>query len=239
LEELGILGVFPAMLDRWNFSLEIAPVDQLPALKPGCLIWKPCPSVSSDKLPSHVGALLKAMTSSIFRRGRAPNPSAEDDGNFGLTHLNPALEANASGLGDQRTSFEVDIVAIHGINGHPFTTWTHEDGVCWIRDFLPGHLPGARIFTFGYESKVAFTLSTGGLGDFARSLLVALTGTRKSREVGAVKEYLISSSTSVLRLVLISRQERHRPIIFVCHSMGGIVVKKVGTRLQRPSEVCH
>ncbi|KAI9762477.1 MAG: hypothetical protein M1840_001237 [Geoglossum simile] len=140
------------------------------------------------------------MTSSIFRRGRAP--SAEDDGNLGLTHLNPSLDTNASGLGDQKTPFEVDIVAIHGINGHPLMTWTHEDGVCWIRDFLPGHLPGARIFTFGYESKVAFTLSTGGLGDFARSLLVALTGTRKSRE------------------------ERRRSIIFVCHSMGGIVVKK-------------
>ncbi|KAH0558568.1 hypothetical protein GP486_004775 [Trichoglossum hirsutum] len=142
------------------------------------------------------------MAPSIFRRGRAPSPSAENDGNFGLTHLNPALEANASGLGDQQTPFEVDIVAVHGIDGHPFTTWTHQDGVCWIRDFLPDHLPGARIFTFGYESKVAFTLSTGGLGDFARSLLVTLTGIRKSGE------------------------ERHRSIIFVCHSMGGIVVKK-------------
>jgi hypothetical protein len=123
------------------------------------------------------------MTSSIFRRERASSSSAEDGGGFGLTHLNPALEANASGSGDQQTLFEVDIVAIYSINGHPFTTWTHEDGVCWIRDFLLGHLPEARIFTFGYESKVTFTLSTGGLGDFARSLLVALTGTRKSREV--------------------------------------------------------
>jgi hypothetical protein len=172
---------FPATLDRWNFSLEIAPVDQLSALKLKCLIWKPFPSVSSDKLPSRLGALLEAMRSSIFRRGRAP---AEDDRSLGLTHLNPTLETNASGSEDQQTPFKVDIVAVHGINGHPLTTWTHEDGVCWIRDFLPGHLPGARIFTFGYESKVAFTLSTGGLGDFARSLLVALAGTRKSREVG-------------------------------------------------------
>ena len=124
------------------------------------------------------------MAPSIFRRARAPSSSAEDDGSFGLTHLNPAREANALGSEDQQTPFKVDIVAIHGINGHPFKTWTHGDGACWIRDFLPGHLPGARIFTFGYESKVAFTLSTGGLGDFARSLLVALTGTRKSREVG-------------------------------------------------------
>ena len=121
------------------------------------------------------------MTSPLTNRRRVPS----DDRKYGLTHLNPASETDASRVGrDQQTSFEVDIVAIHGINGHAFKTWTHGNGAFWLRDFLPIDLLGARVFTFGYESEVAFTLSTGKLEDFARSLLVALKGTRKSEKVG-------------------------------------------------------
>jgi hypothetical protein len=110
--------------------------------------------------------------------------SADDGRKYGLTHLNPASANDPSTLErDQRTSFKIDIVAIHGINGHAFKTWTHENGTFWLRDLLPNQFPGARIFTFGYESKVAFTLSAGKLDDFARSLLVVLTGTRKTDEV--------------------------------------------------------
>src|SRR5438034_11849508 len=35
-----------------------------------------------------------------------------------------------------------DIVAIHGINGHAYKTWTHENGAFWLQDFLPEQIPG-------------------------------------------------------------------------------------------------
>ncbi|KAK2746767.1 hypothetical protein FQN55_005494 [Onygenales sp. PD_40] len=118
----------------------------------------------------------------------------------GLLFLNESQFQSATESGQARHS--VDIIAVHGLNGHPYETWRHENGNVWLRDFLPLQYPGARIFSFGYSSEVAFTLSTGKLPDFARSLLENVMAVRKTSE------------------------EMMRPIIFVCHSMGGIVVKK-------------
>ncbi|EON63739.1 hypothetical protein W97_02967 [Coniosporium apollinis CBS 100218] len=102
---------------------------------------------------------------------------------------------------NEQARCNTDVVALHGINGDAFNTWTHSNGQLWLRDFLPSEFPGARIFSFGYPSEVAFTLNTGKLDDFARSLLVKLSAVRH-------------------------RPEQARPIIFICHSMGGIVVKR-------------
>jgi hypothetical protein len=66
-----------------------------------------------------------------------------------------------------------DIVAIHGITGDYETTWQWDPehgGALWLRDFLPKDLPGTRVFSFGYDAKVAFTSSKATLRDFARSL---------------------------------------------------------------------
>ena len=65
------------------------------------------------------------------------------------------------------------IVAIHGLGGDPFKTWTEGDRL-WLRDFVPTTLPQARIMTFGYNSGVAFTGTLSGISDFARQLLESL-----------------------------------------------------------------
>ncbi|KAH6861238.1 hypothetical protein B0T12DRAFT_336994, partial [Alternaria alternata] len=39
----------------------------------------------------------------------------------------------------------IDVVAIHGLNGHREKTWTAGNGVHWLRDLLPHDLPQARI----------------------------------------------------------------------------------------------
>ncbi|KAJ5603985.1 hypothetical protein N7537_006941, partial [Penicillium hordei] len=46
------------------------------------------------------------------------------------------------------------IVAVHGLGGHLFRTWTHESQCCWLRDLLPVDIPDARIMTFGYDANV-------------------------------------------------------------------------------------
>jgi protein SERAC1 len=102
----------------------------------------------------------------------------------------------------------VDIIAIHGLNGHYQNTWTafpKPGSKCnWLQDLLPKQVPNARIMSYGYNSSVQFSKSTAGIGDFAGELLEELLSYRRTAA------------------------EKARPIIFICHSLGGIVFKKVG-----------
>ncbi|KAK0738886.1 hypothetical protein B0T18DRAFT_492746 [Schizothecium vesticola] len=96
-----------------------------------------------------------------------------------------------------------DIVAVHGLNGTAKNTWTHRpSGKCWLESFLPDALPNARIMTFGYHSGLAFSKSRGGIETYARDLL------------------------NRLNIVRGDSQAQHRPLVFIAHSLGGIVVKK-------------
>jgi hypothetical protein len=97
------------------------------------------------------------------------------------------------------------IVAVHGLNpankaSHAELTWT-AGGKLWLRDFLPKRLPKARVLLFGYNSNVAFETSTAGVWEQAENLLNLLDLHRK--------------------------EDKNRPIIFLAHSLGGIVVKRV------------
>lgn len=47
----------------------------------------------------------------------------------------------------------VDIVAIHGLDGHREKSWTATNGILWLKDLLPTPLPHARILTYGYDAS--------------------------------------------------------------------------------------
>lgn len=84
---------------------------------------------------------------------------------LGLFNLTPDV-------GDDQTDPRFpDIVAIHGIGGDAYKTWTHENGTLWLRDILPKSIKGARVFSFGYDAEVVLTKCQAELDDFARSLL--------------------------------------------------------------------
>ncbi len=95
----------------------------------------------------------------------------------------------------------VDIVAVHGLQGDAFKTWEDRHGTLWLRDLLPEDIPSARIMTFGYDSTVAFSNSVARIEDKALDLLNRLGGQR-------------------------DENTDRRPVVFICHSLGGIVVKK-------------
>lgn len=90
------------------------------------------------------------------------------EGNYGLFEFKNDNNATAEQL------FPVDIIAIHGLGGDRFHTWTDpETGVLWLRDLLPKDMPGARIYSFGYNSEV-FGDSVTMITDYARQLLIDL-----------------------------------------------------------------
>jgi hypothetical protein len=117
--------------------------------------------------------------------------------------------------------FPVDIIAVHGIDGDAYNTWTHENGYFWLRDAVPEAFPGARVYSYGYPANIFMSLETGGFDDFARGLLLEISLERKSKEVCYTHPPLTYHDKFLTKLQL-----QRRPIIFICHSMGGIVVKQ-------------
>lgn len=96
----------------------------------------------------------------------------------------------------------VDIVAVHGLNGHRDKTWIAANGKHWLRDLLPNDIINARIFCWGYDANThGDRVSCQYLYDLARSLVSDLCLERR-----------LTNTTT-------------RPIIFVAHSLGGIIVK--------------
>ena len=72
---------------------------------------------------------------------------------------------------------EIDIVAVHGLMGNPYTTWTKgrdPNGKPWISDFLPSQIPHARVFSYGYDSQFVRSSSVAGIPEFAMNLLAWL-----------------------------------------------------------------
>ena len=55
----------------------------------------------------------------------------------------------------------------------------------WPRDLVPQVIPTARVMTYGYDSRWAFSPSTADIKDFAYDLLNRLRSKRWSAEVSA------------------------------------------------------
>ena len=60
----------------------------------------------------------------------------------------------------------------------------------WPRDLVPQVIPTARVMTFGYDSRWAFSPSTADIKDFAYDLLNRLRSKRWSAEVSVELKFL-------------------------------------------------
>lgn len=142
------------------------------------------------------------MASSRWRQLNPFRGDKEIAGNPSKTTEAPLEESQGLKVVAQGDSPVVDIVAVHGLNGHRDKTWKAANGKHWLRDFLPNDIPNARIFCWGYDANThGDRVSCQYLYDLARSLVSDLCLERR-----------LTNTTT-------------RPIIFVAHSLGGIIVK--------------
>ncbi|ROV91872.1 hypothetical protein VMCG_09211 [Cytospora schulzeri] len=108
-----------------------------------------------DDWIDNAGRLVKRLGSETKSEQQAENNLAlKRSERYGL-----ALVASSPPDPAANKSYPVDIVAIHGLNGDAYTTWTHPNGTLWIRDLLPRFLPGCRVFTYGYPAQVVYNSS--------------------------------------------------------------------------------
>ena len=102
---------------------------------------------------------------------------------------------------------DVDIVFVHGLNPkgietHARQTWTDAGGFFWPDTLLREELPSARILLFAYNSSVLGNASSAHVTSHARTLCDRLKNRR------------------------LEPQEVHRPLLFIAHSLGGLLVKQ-------------
>jgi len=119
---------------------------------------------------------------------------------------------------------EVDIVAVHGLNGDARKTWTaKKSGICWLNhpDFLPRFVKNARVLVWGYNASFS-----------------TLVGSEPSKDrVHHHAQTLVANLSANRRLC----QMTNRPIIFLCHSLGGVIVKRAlcYSETRRGSRISH
>ncbi|KAL8780803.1 MAG: hypothetical protein Q9213_006304 [Squamulea squamosa] len=98
------------------------------------------------------------------------------------------------------------VVAVHGLDGDLTNTWTDPTTrVLWLRDLFPAALNVVRVLTFGYNAETTAFYGSGSadrIQQHAHTLVAELQADRALEECS------------------------QRPIIFLCHGLGGILVKK-------------
>ncbi|KAK1753583.1 hypothetical protein QBC47DRAFT_453421 [Echria macrotheca] len=100
----------------------------------------------------------------------------------------------------------VDIVAVHDVHQNSIDAWTDpQTGSNWLRDFLHEDIRVARILTYGYDCSAS-----------------ALFASDASETIQRMAESLVQELRANRQLAGSLR----RPIIFICHGLGGVLVKK-------------
>ncbi|KAI0551669.1 hypothetical protein F4679DRAFT_538810 [Xylaria curta] len=99
-----------------------------------------------------------------------------------------------------------DIIAITGLAGHAFGSWASSEDFMWLRDFASKFGPTCRVLTYGYDTRI--------LGEDTSMTILA------------------DQAATFLDQVTLAREITNcdkRPIIFIGHSLGCLIIKKAMT----------
>ncbi|KAB5581219.1 heterokaryon incompatibility protein-domain-containing protein [Coniochaeta sp. 2T2.1] len=135
-----------------------------------------------------------------------PRPKANTDPSFSpVPSFERAPFPDGVALWHDCPDATVDICFVHGLTGNRDSTWTaHGQREPWPKTLLPPKLPRARLLTYGYDAYVVrkSAASANRLIDHAANLLTDLTNDRASHNASS------------------------RRLVFVAHSLGGLVCKE-------------
>lgn len=107
------------------------------------------------------------------------------------------------------SQINIDIILVHGPDGGPETTWTDDkSGRFWPKDLLAPRLKNARISSFTY--KPAWD-----------SFFVMEKGK------DSTMEKIDELSTDLCKTVSKLQNDRERPVVFIAHSVGGLVCANI------------
>jgi len=97
-----------------------------------------------------------------------------------------------------------DVIAITGLAGHAFGSWSLHHDHMWLRDYLPDDLyQKVRVLIYGYDSQIQ--------GENPPTSILQDHGKR-----------FLSDLLRIRRKV----QSQSRPILLIGHSLGGLIVKQ-------------
>ena len=97
----------------------------------------------------------------------------------------------------------VDVIAVPGLGSHALGSFkSSESFEVWLCDFLPRDIPNIRVLLYGYDTRLVRSTSKSSISDLSKSFLEHVRTLRKGTSTGC------------------------RPIVFVGHSLGGLLIKE-------------
>jgi hypothetical protein len=161
------------------------------------------PTLSSKNQGTKTATIeYKAMMMQVVPGKKQPDPRLSreaqslgiqvDDRFIGLTPLNTP-----------QYPIIADVVAVTGLAGHAFGSWSHDRTHNWLRDYLPEDIRNLRVMTYGYESKLVEE------------------GEEQSRQ--DLERHAGDFLRSLQRLW--EKTNYQRPTILMGHSLGGLLIK--------------
>ncbi|KAL8387012.1 hypothetical protein RB595_010224 [Gaeumannomyces hyphopodioides] len=104
---------------------------------------------------------------------------------------------------DKNARARADLIFVPGLGGDFIGTWEAADETVWPRDLLPHRVKGIRIRSFSYNTTLFGTTGELGLRNHANELVWRILEDREDDEAAML-----------------------RPLVFVGHSLGGLLIKR-------------
>ena len=103
----------------------------------------------------------------------------------------------------------LDVVFVHGLTGDCYGTWTHSNGAFWPK-WIAGNFENLNVYSAGYDSSLAGSLKKGAGASLADRATILLDR-------------------------VANRVAPDRPLAFITHSLGGLIVKQMLRKAQDAS----